>query len=188
MAHRTFLALDLDEAIRDRIVAAQRQMDCGAVKLKWVEPENLHVTLKFLGDVEDALLHEVLDLTAAAAAGVEAFEFDVRGVLAVPPQGRLRMLWVGVQDLAGRMAALYRGLDQAMAALPIHQEERGFRPHVTLARIKFAANPAPLRRSVGQFADEDFGVQHAEEVVAYTSELTQDGPVYTPMARAPLGR
>lgn len=187
MPLRTFLALDVDEAIRDRILAARRSIDVGGAKVNWVEPLNLHVTLHFLGDVDDALLPEVLLGVEAAAGEVEPFDFDLRGVQAVPPAGRVRMFWVGVTDPTGRMARLYDTIRAALDDLPIRQERRQFKPHVTLGRVKYAPHEGPLRRAAAALAGEDFGVQYAEHVTAYTSQLTSSGPIYRAVAKARLG-
>ena len=88
MGVRTFLALDLDEAIRQRLADAQRQIDDPGAKIKWVAPELLHVTMKFLGEVDDAAVANVCELAAGVAALHEPFDFDVRGVTCVPPGGR----------------------------------------------------------------------------------------------------
>jgi 2'-5' RNA ligase len=97
------------------------------------------------------------------------------------------MLWAAVPDPQLRMAALHDAVDEALAGMPIRQENRAFRPHVTLARVKAIRDVPGFRRAAAPLAEEDFGRQPAAEVVAYTSRLTPNGPVYTPVARARLG-
>jgi 2'-5' RNA ligase len=187
MAVRTFLALDADEGIRAALVDASRRLEhCGA-NFKPVEEGNLHVTLNFLGDVADDLLAEVCSRAAGAAAAVECFDFDVKGLLCVPPRGPLRMVWAVVTDPSGRMARLQANLTEEMEGLGLRGEERGFRPHITLARIKYATHPQQFHQAVAELAGKHFGIQHAEELVTYASRLTPSGPVYTPLAKAVLG-
>ena len=188
MPMRTFLAIDVDEPIRSAMFQAARQLeDCGAI-FRAVGVENLHVTLQFLGDVTDDVLGKVCDIAAEVAASVEPFDFDIRGLLAVPSHGQLRMVWAGIRDGSGRMKQLAESLADGLAGLPVRQEERDFRPHITLGRIKHSANPARFRQVVAELADTDFGLQHADELTAYTSQLTPTGPIYTPLTRAPLGK
>jgi len=188
MSARTFLALDLNDSILDGLAAAQRALDgCGA-KLRPVERDNLHVTLVFLGDVGDELLVDVCDIAAEVAAGTEPFEFAIRGLSAVPARGGVRMVWAGVADPSGRMKLLQAGLAEAMSGLGLKQEERSFSPHITLVRVKSAGPGEPLRRGVQQWAGKDFGSQLAKELTIYESRLTGDGPIYTPLARPPLGQ
>ena len=153
MAIRTFIALDLDEPIRRRLVAAQRQLaDCGA-SVKAVEAGNLHVTLLFLGDVADERLADLCAMMTEVADAIEPFGFEVRGLLAVPPRGQLRMTWAGITESSGRLRQLQENLADAMGSLGLRQEERGFRPHVTLGRVKFASQAAHFRSAVAAMAE-----------------------------------
>jgi len=187
MGIRTFLALDLDEPIRLRISKVAGCIGEGNAKVRWVDLKNLHVTLKFLGNVADEALADVCNAVNEVAAGAEPFGFKLRGVQAVPPVGRLRMFWVGAIDDSGLMGELYGQLEQVLAALGFPKDNRLFRPHVTLARVKYASDPAALRVAAKRFANEDFGNQWASEVTVYSSELTPRGPIYTPLSRASLG-
>jgi 2'-5' RNA ligase len=187
MPTRTFLAIDLDDAILDRLEAAQKAIDDGQSKVNWVARPNVHLTLNFLGDVPDEILSDVCAIAAGAAGKVEPFEIEIAGIVAMPPHGPLRMFWAGVADPTGRLAELQEELATGLIGLRLRQEERAFKPHITLARIKFASNPAQLRQSAAGLAAQEFGIQHVEEVVAYASQLTSGGPVYTSIARAKLG-
>ena len=188
MGIRTFFAIDISEAARDRLAEAQRRMADPAAKVKWVAPELLHVTMKFLGDVADDCLAEVCEAGARAAAEAQPFDFAVRRVVCVPPGGRqLRMIWVGVEYEPGTMDRLAERLENAMEPLGFPREKRKFHPHITLARVKFAEDPSVLRAHAAEFAETDFGTTRADQLVAYSSKLTPAGPIYAPLAKAPLG-
>lgn len=186
MPLRTFLALDLDVPIVAGLVKAQQQLANPADKVKWVERENLHVTLKFLGDVPDDLLTDVCRQVAAAAARVQPFSFDVRGLTVSPTHGPIRMIWAGVRDNSGMIGVLHDELDKMLPGLG-PQEHRLYRPHITLARVKHVKIAALFRGAVATWADREFGFQHCDEVVAYTSSLGDEGPTYTPLYAAPIG-
>ena len=98
------------------------------------------------------------------------------------------MIWAGVEDPSGRLAELQAHLAAAMTGLGLREEERGFQPHITLARVKSGKAANALRERAREYARTDFGVQYAEEVVVYGSQLTPTGPIYTPVSRAPLGK
>jgi 2'-5' RNA ligase len=187
MPLRTFIALDLDSHILDGLVRAQRQLAAPGDKVKWVERANLHVTLKFLGDVAEERINDVCTLVRRAAAEVEAFDYDVCGLSVTPPHGPLRMVWGNIDDPSGLMAVLHEHLDAALAGLGFREENRQFRPHITVARIKHVGNPAAFRAAVIAFAGAQFGVAHGDEVVAYASTLTGEGPIYAPLCRAQIG-
>ena len=186
MSARTFLALDVDEPCRKHLASVCERLGQTDAKVRWVRPRNLHVTLRFLGDVPDSGTADVCAIVAKVAGGIEPFDFDVRRIICVPPAGKLRMFWAGVEDPSGRMARLYDKLNAELACLELHVEHRSFQPHITVGRVKFVGNARSLRCQAEAFADESFGVQHAEEVVIYTSRLTPSGPVYTSIARAEL--
>jgi 2'-5' RNA ligase len=200
MPQRTFLALDLEEATLDHLAEVQAELCKGQSSARAVERENLHLTLIFLGDVADDVLAQVCELAAGAAALVKPFEYHVRGIECVPTSGPLRMVWAGVEDPTGRLAALAEGLRAALAGLGLHEETRSFHPHITLARVKSGRQGArdlrtshkpyrteAVRQAAEPYVQTDFGTQFAEEVVIYGSHLTPQGPIYAPTTRVPLG-
>ena len=187
MATRTFLALDIDEPTRDGLIAATREFPPAESKVRWVARENLHVTLKFLGDLDDAGVRDVCHSVAALAEGLGAFEFEVTGLKCIGSGGRPRMFWAEVEDPSGQLAAMFHELEEALAVLGFPQEHRAFRPHVTLGRIKSTRNAGALREVALRYADEPFGAQWAEGIVVYGSELTPRGPIYTPLEKGAFG-
>ncbi|MHC4982614.1 MAG: RNA 2',3'-cyclic phosphodiesterase [Planctomycetota bacterium] len=188
MPVRTFFALEIDQATRDALLEVSRRADTGGAKIKWVERDNLHVTLNFLGSVADEIIPRVCDVGAAVAGEVEPFDFELRGAVCVPPRGRqVRMIWAAVADPTRRLEALYEKLALGLEPLGFDRDKRAFKPHITLARIKAVADAEALRNSVGQWGQTNFGGQHAGELVAFSSKLMPTGPAYTPIARAPLG-
>jgi 2'-5' RNA ligase len=189
MAVRAFFALDIEEVLRGRLSAVQGRVDCRDAKVNWVPPENLHVTMNFLGDVGDDVMGEVRRAATEAAAGIEPFGFHVRRVICVPPRGQLRMIWAEAADPTGRMEALHDDLAGRLAALGFKEEHRRFKGHITLARVRFARRAAGLRirQAVEDLPGGDFPDQRAAELVGYGSRLTPDGPVYTRIFGAALG-
>jgi len=189
MGTRTFLALDIDEAARKAIAAAGEKIaTASGAKVRWVGGQNLHVTLKFLGDVADAALAGVCEAVASAAAASEPFEFALPGLVCLPPRGRdVRMIWADVAEPTGRLAQLFERLEAALAPLGFRPDDRQFLPHVTVGRVKVPHDARALRSATEAFARAAFGSQAAAEVVVYASDLTRDGPVYTVVSRAKLG-
>ncbi len=188
MAIRTFLALDLDAPIRQAIVAAAGRLPVGESKVRWVKPRNMHVTMKFLGDVPDADVMGICRAVEDAAAGLAPVEFDVVGLECAPARGPVKMVWAGVRESGRTLTGTFAGLESAMEALGFDVERRAFRPHLTVGRFRYCADPAGLRQATARLGDEQFGTQSADEVVVYSSQLTKKGPVYAAMARFKLGR
>lgn len=186
MGIRTFLAVETDEAVRRRLARAGEEIDDPAAKIRWVSAENLHVTLKFLGEVAEGDVAQVCGVSEGAAAEIEAFDFRVAGVRCIPPSGRLQMIWAAAVDATGRMAALQSLLESRLARLGFREERRAFRPHITMARIKQCRSPGAIREAASAFAETDFGTVHCDELVVFSSKLSPGGPIYAPLARGKL--
>lgn len=186
MATRTFLAFPIDEATRRQLAEAQRQLETVGAKVRWTDAAQLHVTMKFLGDVMDEDLSHVCDVALRIAAETPAFDFTVARVVSAPPHGHMRMIWVGIDEPTGIMARMHRELDEAYVPLGFKAERRGFHAHLTLGRIKSGVRVPQLRQAIAPMGQTTFGIQGADELVVFSSELAPGGPVYTPLAHAPL--
>jgi len=183
---RTFIAIELDEAIRTRLAQTAEALRGAGCKVRWVTPERMHLTLKFLGEIEPAALDAVAGAMATAAAGAGAFEIQVAGLGAFPPRGAPRVVWAGVRDPEGQLAALHGRLNEALAAAGFERERRAFRAHLTLGRVKERRGAERLRRRLDEQAGGEFGIQEVRELVCFRSELSAHGPAYTPLRRQPL--
>ena len=188
MATRTFLALPLDEAIQRQLAEIQQQLDTVGAAVRWTDPHQLHVTVKFLGDVADKEMVDVCAIATEVAEGIGAFDFSVGHIISAPPHGQMRMVWVGIDEPTGRMEELHRQLDLAYGGMGYKQENRGFRPHLTLGRVKSGRMVLQFRQAVAAMSDMQFGQQGADDLILFASELTREGPVYTPLVTAPLGQ
>ncbi len=188
MSVRTFLAIELNDSTRSRLCQVQQRLDTEAAKIKWVDKPQLHITLKFLGSIEEEVLPEVCNITTQIAGKIQPFDFDVVGVTAFPLRGPVRMFWAHAVDATGRMAVLYEKLEASFREVGFKAENRSFKPHITLGRIRYTKKPELLRDSAQQFESENFGTLHTDEVVVFCSRLTPSGPIYTPAVRAGLGK
>lgn len=188
---RTFIAIELDEALRAAIARVQgkfkRLAPPGSVK--WVAPEGIHLTLKFLGDTPSGRLGEIEVALRAACAGFAPFEFGVEGRGCFPNTRRPRIVWVAVRDGGQTLARLQAAIERHVVPLGWPTEERGFSPHLTLGRVSKGASPA-VEASVGQMVEksvvEQIGVQQVTAINLIQSELRPTGAVYTTRCRTPL--
>ena len=185
---RTFIAIDLDEGIRRRLVDVQERLRGVAPRVRWVRPEGLHVTLKFLGEIDEEMVEPVTAVVAEAAEGIAPFQVRVAGLGAFPPRGAPRVLWAGVDDPAGQLATIHRRIDRGLAPLGFERERRRFHPHVTLGRAKDRRADPGLRTTLDGLCDHELGVQAVAEIVLFHSILDPTGAVHNPLRRHPLGR
>lgn len=182
---RCFVAINIDENVRREIgeVAAGLRRESGlkASEVKWVEPENIHLTLKFLGEVSDSRIGDVCRIVEDAVSGRSGFSIDVAGIGWF---GRpARVLWAGVRE-QGELSALWRAIDERLAEAGWGKDAKGFTGHLTLCRIKSARAGRGLEEAASELAGVELGRVDVESVCVYRSELTRSGPVYTVVSRS----
>ncbi len=134
---RVFIAVEPGKAIRSRCVSLQETLARSGTEVKWVEPDNLHLTLLFLGEVDERDLLPVCRAVAAVCAELERIDLSVEGVGAFPNPSRPRTIWAGVGAGAAELIALHDALEPPLMELGCYRrEERKFSPHLTLGRVK----------------------------------------------------
>lgn len=189
---RTFIAIKLDERIHRKLELVQGELR-GAVPartVRWVEPNHIHLTLKFLGDVPEERIDEIRRALEPVAAAAAPFAFDVAGLGCFPNTRRPNVVWVGVEEPGGRLAALQEAVETALGRLGFGREERAFSPHLTLGRVRRDGRPADIA-AVGEAVEKKkagrIGRQDVSAIAIFKSDLTPDGSVYTELAEIALG-
>jgi 2'-5' RNA ligase len=184
---RTFLAIPLNKAVRDRLVSLQERMTGLGADVKWVEPDNLHVTLLFLGEVDERDVMPICSAAAEVGRLHAAISMSVETVGCFPNIHRPRVVWVGVGEGAAEVTALHDALEPPLLELGCYRrEERHFTPHITLGRVKAERTGAAITATLSKFADWQAGEVRATEIHVLSSELTPKGPVYSVLSRVPL--
>jgi 2'-5' RNA ligase len=190
---RLFIALDLDDSIRERIARFMEGVGNFAPGARWVKEESLHITLKFIGEQPEEKVGQIKDALATITASLSEIQF--RGYGFFPTPRSARVFWIGM--VAGpELATLAATIDQKTSVLGIPKEERKFSPHLTLARAS-GASGAPRRqkgdRPIGTLAllqeklsklpTPEFGTMTPREFFLYQSQLSPKGSKYTKLAR-----
>lgn len=184
---RTFIAVDPGKNIRDRASALQETLARKGADVKWVEPENLHVTLLFLGEVDDRDIARVCRAVAETAARHPAFPLSVETVGCFPNPRRPRVLWAGVGQGAPELCALYDALEVPLVELGYRREERRYTPHLTLGRVTSDRPSDTLTPALAKHTRWKGGEINVREIQVMSSELTSQGPVYAVLSRVALG-
>ncbi|MFO0968103.1 MAG: RNA 2',3'-cyclic phosphodiesterase [Gemmataceae bacterium] len=185
---RTFIALDLGQEIRARLVTLQETLGRSGAEVKWVEPENLHITLLFLGEVDQRDLNDVCRAVQDAAGPLPSFPASIEKVGAFPNLRRPRTLWVGVGQGERAVIDVHDALERPLLELGCYRrEERKYTPHVTLGRVKSEKGALELETALRKKESWQGGETTIGEVHVMSSELTRDGPIYTVLSRARLG-
>ncbi|HUT36155.1 MAG TPA: RNA 2',3'-cyclic phosphodiesterase [Planctomycetota bacterium] len=182
---RLFIAVELDEAVRQRLGKAQDRLRSAPCHVKWVKPELMHLTLRFLGEADEALVGILGQVMASAALGIAPVEVTVAGLGTFPERGAPRVVWAGLRD-DGSLALLSRRLEEGVRRLGFAPEDRPFRPHLTLGRVNGRQGADELRRRLAAQATDTFGSCTIAELLLIQSVLSPAGPAYTPLRRHPL--
>jgi 2'-5' RNA ligase len=186
---RLFVALEIPAAVRDNLAAQIKELrDLPAPwadqRLRWVRPENLHVTLKFIGEVEAAKLDGIR--SALTAIGLDApVDVHFRGLGFFPDEKYPRVLWVGLQA-SRNLPVLARDIDRALEGQGIARAERAFTPHLTLARFASRGFEEKPRAAIQKNSEREFGAFQAREFHLIQSKLKPSGAEYTTLASFPI--
>jgi 2'-5' RNA ligase len=181
-AIRCFVAVLLPERVRAGLAAVCAELRGQTRGLSWVRADNLHLTLRFLGEVEPAMLPHVQEAVTDAASAVAPFTVSLDGLGGFPPGRAPRVLWAGVSTGGEEMMALHTGLETALAARGIPRESRPFHPHVTLARARDPRGAGGLASVLG--AGPPFGEAPVAALHLMRSELDPRGARYSVVTEA----
>lgn len=184
---RCFIAVDVPAAVREAAGRAQESLRAAGADVKWTSPGSLHVTLKFLGGLEDAAVERAKARLAADVPSRGRLRLRFRGLGAFPERGRPRVIWAGCEGDLDGLAALARAAEEAGREAGVEPEARPFAPHLTLGRVKSPRNLEALEALLPRFRDADFGECPVQAVVLYKSTLRPQGAVYEAQAVFPLG-
>jgi RNA 2',3'-cyclic 3'-phosphodiesterase len=177
---RAFVALDLDDSTRARLAELVRSLDSVIPGARWVRPEGIHLTLRFLGYARRAVLDSLLPPLRRAAEDCPATMADVAGLGVFPERGRARVIWIGL-SLSPTVLRLQQACERAAVAAGFEPETRPFAPHLTLGRWR---EPAPRPT----LPEADLGRTRLDTLVLYRSQPGRAGSVYTPLETFPLPR
>ncbi|MFN4133485.1 MAG: RNA 2',3'-cyclic phosphodiesterase [Candidatus Hadarchaeales archaeon] len=182
---RAFIAIKISEEVRQKLVQIQEPLAKAGAQLKLVEPENLHLTLKFLGEVQQEKIEAIVERIREAVVGVQSFDIHVARVGVLPNVNYVRVVWAGVADGSDQVVELQRRIDAQLAPLGF-PPERNFHPHVTIARVKFLREKARFAEFLKAAAGMDFGTTKVYSVSLEQSILTQKGPIYSTLSEVEL--
>ena len=181
---RVFCAVELPDEVRAAAAAhaARLRRDFPDARASWSRPESLHVTLKFLGEIEWARVEDLSRAARAAAEGSGPFALSVEEAGTFPPRGAARVLWLGVEDSSGGLARLQRRLEDECEAAGFEREARAFKPHLTLARLRTPKDARALSEAHRRLTF-DAHTFKVTELIVMRSELAPGGSRYTPLSR-----
>lgn len=184
MMWRVFGAAELPDEVQARLQEHIQKLrkDVPDVAASWSRVENIHLTLKFFGNVELNRVQTILDAAARTVAEFSAFQISIGDTGVFPRPSRPQVLWIGVSDPSGNLAALQKQFEDECAAAGFAKEDRAFRPHLTIARLR---KPDGARRLAGTHLNMQFKSIPVTltELIIFRSELSSKGSKYTAISR-----
>ena len=180
-AIRTFICIEVPETIKNRIERLQHELRKTQAQVSWTRAANIHLTIKFLGDIEAGQVNAVRVAVERATTGINGFEIEVNGAGCFPSIKNPRVLWVGLDQIPDELRKLQRNVEDELAREGFEREPKKFSPHLTIARIRSPHSAQSLAEKLiaTGFEPETF---RASEVIVMRSDLKPSGPIYTPQA------
>jgi 2'-5' RNA ligase len=184
---RAFVAVETPGPVRSALQEIQSGLKQINIRARWVRPENIHLTLKFLGSIPAGHVPSIGHALTEAARAHAPLSLTAVGMGVFPGLRRPRVLWVGLSDRTNALSRLQQDIDARLAALGFPREAKRFRGHVTIGRFGDSGPPGPVADALKQYGARVAGAFEVREVVLFRSDLRPEGPVHTPLVRAPLG-
>jgi len=169
---RCFLAIELSDEIVEGLENLKRNFKIDGIKL--VERENLHITVKFLGEIEEKTVEDIKGMDLS----LEPVESRIRGLGVFPNENYIRVIWVGASNLV----PLFEEVDKRLQDLNF-KREREYVPHITIGRVKFLKDRKLLKERIEKYRDIDLGTLYVDSIVLMKSTLTRSGPIYEVLER-----
>ena len=185
MADRCFVAVDIDDAaIKAALVHVQSTIKATGADVKCVEEENIHITLKFLGEISEVKTAQVAELVKGIT--FKPFSLGFQGVGVFPALSRPSVVWAGITGDISEILAVFTELERGLKILGFEPERRPFQPHVTLCRVRSGKNREQLAEAITALKDEEFGKLRVAQISLKKSVLTRGGPIYSMVSESKL--
>lgn len=182
---RTFIAIEIENRdVLSKITSIRDQITATGADIKPVEDENIHITLRFLGEIPPGLVREICNSIRGVKYPV--FRIRVNGIGVFPDINRPRVIWIGVSEGGDRLRELHRLIEDIIRKLGIPPEREEFTPHITIARVKSYRNIDKLLKTLRDIVDIDIGYSNVTSIHIKKSVLTPSGPIYSDLCSVEL--
>jgi 2'-5' RNA ligase len=185
---RSFIAVEIPQSLRAKLEEVQRELKRADADVRWVRPESIHLTLKFLGSVSGGELEKLGGSIAPIISSWAPFEVRLHGLGCFPSSRSPRIVWVGIEQGSAEALSLQKAVENRAAEVGFPPETRPFKPHLTLGRIRSSKGKASLAQAVENLRDVEIGSYPVNEVYLFKSELKPSGAVYTKLQTFPMGK
>ncbi|MBI4682424.1 MAG: RNA 2',3'-cyclic phosphodiesterase [Nitrospirae bacterium] len=183
---RSFIAIELPDTVKSALLSLQQELKTCGADVRWVRPEGVHLTLKFLGDIEEKLVDGIVETLKGTCRKFQKFNCEVRGIGVFPGNKAPRVLWAGIED-HDALKLIQKEIDTGMSSLGFEREDRKFTPHLTLGRFRSSEGKMTLINKMGAYKEYSVGIIDVNRISFMRSDLGPAGAKYTKIAEIPLG-
>jgi 2'-5' RNA ligase len=184
---RSFLAIELPKLILRKIEEVQRDLRSTHADVRWVNPEKIHLTLKFFGNIEESRIDPIFKSIEEPIRNTPPFSLEVKGVGAFPQLRNPRVIWMGLVDRKAILNPFQKQIETQLEKIGFQPEDRSFHPHLTLGRMKSNRGKEELVGRIEKHREEEFGDFLVGRVILFKSDLKPLGPIYTLLKELKLG-
>lgn len=186
---RTFIALELPERIKDSLAQLQNQLKASGADVKWVDPNNIHLTLKFLGERDEKKVEKIIQIIDEVAKTKNSFQIHISSLGVFPKIDFPRVVWVGIDKGDNETKEIAKELEEKIAKIGIPKEDRPFSSHITIGRVRSPLKKEKLVQALKDL-ENNLGRQNLEfevrRITLFKSTLTPKGPIYEALKEANL--
>lgn len=179
---RTFISIDVNDEVLNSLKPVQEDLSDTGADLKLIKPQNIHMTLRFLGDVSESRLG-VVEEAIEGITHFEPFEINLEGLGVFPEPSYIRVIWAGVSKGSDNLCDIKESLESGLSDHGFSEDDKDFTPHFTIARVKSGKAKDKLNAIVEEGEDEFFGSVNVDSVELRKSELTSEGPIYSTISK-----
>ncbi len=186
MSKRLFVAADIPVSNNIIELSQKLKQKLNNEGIKWVPLHNFHLTLKFLGDTDEAYIPNIINVLQQSISGIKPFDINIKGMGKFSSSGHTKVIWLGVDDNTNSLSNIATQVNKNFVDLGFAFEKRSFKAHLTLARVKYIRNENILSDLIQNYAHTQFQNHTVKEIILYQSILKPAGPVYKPLANFSL--
>ncbi len=179
---RSFIAIEIPAPIIDKIKTVQTELKSLDADVRWVKPESIHLTLKFLGDVEEGRVERISQVLARKTENENIMPVELKGLGVFPHFRNPRVVWAGIRDEERRLVSFQKIMEKGLKSVGFKPEKRSFSPHLTLGRFKSFKKREELIEKLEKLEDYSFGFFAIDKIFLFKSELRKEGAVHTKLA------
>ncbi|MFA6320872.1 MAG: RNA 2',3'-cyclic phosphodiesterase [Candidatus Omnitrophota bacterium] len=181
---RTFIAIELSDEIKTALAQTQSHLKYSNADVKWVDKDNIHLTLKFLGEIDEAKCMHIKSILDDIARSVKPFEISLKDTGAFPDMDHPRVVWVGLDKGAVESTELAAKIDEELSKIRFDKELRPFAAHLTIGRVRSPKNKQALKEKAANYIPQFTNPQLISSIILFKSQLTPTGSIYTKLHEA----